>query len=160
MKSKVLFVCLGNICRSPLAAAIFRKQVAELDLDIAFDSAGVGGWHIGQGADARAVVAGRIQGIDLERHVARRLRHEDFELFDLILVMDQEVYDTTADLAPEGTKDKIVFLSTFGKSGAQEDIPDPYFSGQFDPVIAKLDDCVAGLLRHLKAEHDCCAAST
>lgn len=160
MTSKALFICIGNICRSPLAAAVFRKQVAELDLDVEADSAGVGGWHIGQGADARAVVAGRVHGIDLETHTARRLKLEDFDLFDLLLVMDQEVYEKTVDLAPEGTDGKIAFMSTFGKSGAQEDIPDPYFSGQFDPVIAMLEDCVAGLLCHLKAEQDRRAAST
>ena len=160
MTSKVLFICLGNICRSPLAAAVFRKQVAELDLDVEADSAGVGGWHIGQAADARAIVAGRMHGIDLETHTARRLKLEDFDLFDLLLVADKEVYDMTADLAPEGTKDKIAFLSTFGKSGLQEDIPDPYYTGHFDPVIATLEDYVAGLLRHLKAEQDRRAAST
>lgn len=155
MTQSLLFVCLGNICRSPLAAAIARKRADELGLSLRIDSAGIGGWHLGQGADARAVVAARVNGIELDGHVARKLTAEDLEAFDLILIADQEVYNHVATMAPERLMSKIAYLASFGQAADTAgtlDIPDPYYTGRFDPVIAQLEDCVAGVLRHATAE--------
>lgn len=145
MYPSVLFVCSGNICRSPLAAAVLRKQAAELGVTLRVDSAGANGWHIGQGADARAVVAARVNGMELSNHVARTLTTDDLESFDLILVTDHEVYEQIAKRAPERLMAKVSYLTSFGQ-GDVRDIPDPYYTGRFDPLIAQLEDCVAGVI--------------
>jgi len=152
MTQSLLFVCLGNICRSPLAAAIARKHAKELGLSLRIESAGTGGWHLGQGADTRAVVAARVNGIELGDHVARKLTADDLETFDLILLADQEVRSHVETMAPERLMSKLAYLASFGQAADTLDIPDPYYTGRFDPVIAQLKDCVAGVLRHVTAE--------
>ena len=152
MSPSVLFVCLGNICRSPLAAAILRKQAAELGASIKIDSVGTGGWHIGQGADARAVVAGRVHGFDLADHVARQLSEKDLDAFDLILVMDRENHGQVAKMASDAQMKKVAYVASFGTNPDDLDVPDPYYTGRFDPLIAKLEDCVAGILRQVTEE--------
>jgi len=112
---------------------------------------GVGGWHIGQGADARAVVAARVNGIELGDHVARKLTAEDLEEFELILLADHEVHTQVEKMAPERFMSKTAYLASFGQTVDSLDIPDPYYTGRFDPVIAQLEDCVAGVLRHATA---------
>ncbi len=152
MSPSVLFVCLGNICRSPLAAAILRRQAAELGMSIKADSAATGGWHIGQGADARAVVAGRMHGLELGDHVARKLTARDLEEFDHILVMDREIQSHVATLASAGQMKKVAYVASFGTAPDGLEVPDPYYTGRFDPLIAQLEDCIAGVLRQVTAE--------
>lgn len=151
MTKRVLFVCLGNICRSPLAEGMARRMASDRGMDeYQFDSAGTGGWHIGFPPDARAIVAGRAHGIDISKQRARLLRPDDFELFDRIVVMDQTIREDAEDHRPTGNTTPLERLASFGSSERLE-IPDPYYSGKFDPVIALLEDCLAGYFDHLQA---------
>lgn len=152
MIERVLFVCLGNICRSPLAEGIFKKQAADLGLDVACDSAAVAGHHIGEAPDARAVVAARISNIDIANQVARQVCREDFERFDLVIAMDQQ---NMADLKAECPAElhyKIQPISSYATDQDRSDIADPYYSGRFDPVIARLQSCISGLISTLQKE--------
>ncbi|KQV20465.1 protein tyrosine phosphatase [Rhizobium sp. Root1203] len=135
----ILFVCMGNICRSPLADGIFSQLVAEVGIADRFtiDSAGTGGWHQGDQPDRRSIATARHHGIDISRHRARRIRTEDFIDFDLILAMDRANIAELRNIAPQADN-----ISLFGELalGTGEDIPDPYYGGidGFELVYAKL----------------------
>ena len=113
MSYRVLFVCLGNICRSPLAKAVFTKLVEEhgLDREVTVDSCGTGGWHVGQGAHLLTIKTAQQIGISLADHRARQLDREDFELSDLIVAMDRSNYRDIEHLKPGS--DKVVLLRSF-----------------------------------------------
>lgn len=127
MKKSVLFVCLGNICRSPMAAAIFNHQIAKMGLDSAFfaDSCGTGDYHIGQGADSRTLAAVEKQGVAIT-HTVRQLQADDFENFDHILVMDQQNYRNTLRVADAHHHPKVELIRTYDPDGGIE-VPDPYY---------------------------------
>jgi protein-tyrosine phosphatase len=157
---KVLFVCLGNICRSPTAEGVMRALVRDAGLEhtIELDSAGTGGWHVGDPPDARATEAARRRGIALEG-AARRVRASDFEEFDLILAMDSSNLADLRLLAPdEGAYEKIRLLREWGRAGSQSDgeldVPDPYYGGPggFDRVLDLVQAACGALLKELRAE--------
>jgi protein-tyrosine phosphatase len=158
---KLLFVCLGNICRSPTAEGVMRALVCDAGLErrIALDSAGTGDWHIGEEPDARATDAARRRGIEL-RGPARQVRRGDFQEFDLILAMDRSNLADLRRLAPdEAARAKVRLLREFeGRAGSQSsagdlDVPDPYHGGArgFEHVLDLLQAACAALLGRLQA---------
>jgi protein-tyrosine phosphatase len=156
----VLFVCLGNICRSPTAEGVMRALVREAGLQerIALDSAGTGGWHVGESPDARATEAAGRRGIALEG-AARKVRPRDFEEFDLILAMDASNLRDLKRLAPdEQAREKVRLLREWGRAGSQSsdgdlDVPDPYYGGPggFDEVLDLVQASCASLLQQLQS---------
>jgi protein-tyrosine phosphatase len=128
--ASILFVCLGNICRSPLAEGVFRSliQARGMGDQVLVDSAGTGGWHQGSAPDPRSIAIAARYGTDIAGQKARKIRPDDFERFDLILGMDRSNTDDLKALAPAHAKDRVhLFLEfAYGKAG---DVPDPYYGG-------------------------------
>jgi protein-tyrosine phosphatase len=158
---KILFVCLGNICRSPTAEGVMRRLVAEAEMNgpptrIELDSAGTGAWHVGKPPDARATEAARGRGISLES-IARQVSVEDFKRFDLILAMDRSNVLALHALAPdEPSRAKIHLLRGFDPASAgleDLDVPDPYYDSQhgFEIVLDQVQAACAGLLERVQA---------
>ena len=154
--TRVLFVCLGNICRSPAAEGVFLHQLAQAGLEACFevDSAGTGGWHVGQAADPRMRAAAERRGIHLPSR-ARQLAAADLQTFDHILTMDAENLAAVRSLGrrsrPTAT---ITPLLQYCRHFPQEEVPDPYYGGEagFDHVLDLLEDACQGLLSELLAE--------
>jgi protein-tyrosine phosphatase len=148
---RLLFVCLGNICRSPTAEGVMRHRVEERGLGdrITVDSAGTGDWHVGDPPDARATAAARERGITLEG-AARQVRTEDFDAFDLILAADRSNQRALLALAPDDeARAKVRLLREFDPdavAGGELDVPDPYYEGGFDHVLAVVERACEGLL--------------
>ena len=155
---RLLFVCLGNICRSPTAEAVMAGLVADAGLgaEIALDSAGTGTWHVGGAPDERAIAAAARRGIAM-RGKARKVIVEDFDAFDLLLAMDAENYRTLRALAPHGVAAaKVRLLREFDPASAGAaslDVPDPYYGDHdgFDRVLDLVEVACAGLLAELRA---------
>jgi protein-tyrosine phosphatase len=155
---RILFVCLGNICRSPTAEGVMRHVLREEGLEdrIEVDSAGTGGWHIGAPPDERATAAARQRSIVLEGE-ARRFTPVDFDEFDLILAMDEENRRDLLDLAPdEETRAKVRLLREFdadSDSTSDLDVPDPYYGGDegFEQVLDLIEAATRGLVDELRA---------
>lgn len=147
MTTRVLFVCLGNICRSPAAEGVSRAMAREAGLDVSFDSAGTGDWHIGRPPHPPMQEAARRRGYDLAPLRARQVAAVDFDGFDLILVMDS---DNLAGIeALRGASDTLVRLFTDYDPGPEDHVPDPYFTGDFDGALALIERCARGLLRDI-----------
>ncbi|MDQ2704301.1 MAG: low molecular weight phosphotyrosine protein phosphatase [Pseudomonadota bacterium] len=127
-RTSILFVCLGNICRSPLAEGIFRSVLAErgMEDDFLIDSAGMGDWHAGQAPDHRSIAIARMHGLDISGQQARAIRERDFQRFDLILGMDRKNIRELHEIAPDAFRDRIHLFLEFAGKGAGE-VPDPYY---------------------------------
>jgi protein-tyrosine phosphatase len=138
MTKRILFVCLGNICRSPAAEGVFLHLVRDAGLEPHFsvDSAGTGAWHEGEPADSRMRSAADARGISLPS-VARRVSADDFERFDYILAMDSSNFDTLRRIAPSRYHDKIRLFREWDPDGPGKDVPDPYYGGPdgFEEVL-------------------------
>ncbi len=150
MKS-ILFVCLGNICRSPLAQGIAEKIINEKGLDIHIDSAGTGNWHIGEPPCENSIKVARLNGIDISEQRGRQVKVEDFKQFDLIVALDQS---NVANLKAIGTGN-IVKLGYFGHQN--EDVPDPFFFPGFegfDRVFKMIESCVIRLIEERISPRD------
>jgi protein-tyrosine phosphatase len=151
--TSILFVCLGNICRSPLAEGMFAQaaRAAGRGGEFVLDSAGTGAWHAGSPPDIRSVEIAARYGIDISAQRARKVRPEDFERFDLILGMDgSNVADLHAN-APHGAADRIhLFLAYAG--GIERDVPDPYYGGAdgFEDVYRMIRDASEAMLSKLE----------
>jgi len=150
---RILFVCLGNICRSPAAESIFNSLVKAQNLNKQFvvESAGTGGWHIGQKPDARMRRQGEKRGLAFST-VGQQLGKKDFSRFDFIVVMDDANYQDAIKLASNDQEQaKVIKLAPFHSSGKVEMVPDPYYGGVegFDEVLDILEDACANFLRHL-----------
>ena len=129
MKPRILCVCLGNICRSPLAEGILLDQLAKAGLnDVVVDSAGTGGWHAGEAPDRRSVAIALHHGIDISRQRARKFRAEDFEAFDWIFAMDQDNLSALERLKPNHFKGRLERMLD-GVVEGPKDVPDPYYGG-------------------------------
>lgn len=138
--TKVLMVCLGNICRSPLAEGILKSKT---NPDLVFvDSAGTGGFHIGNQPDERSINVARNYGIDISYQKCRKFSHSDFETFDYIYVMDKSNYDNVISLAAkEAEREKVKLLLSESSIELQE-VPDPYYGGEdgFENVFQLIDN--------------------
>jgi protein-tyrosine phosphatase len=155
---RILFVCMGNICRSPTAEGVMRRLVAEAGLDGAVDvqSAGIGDWHAGEPPDERAAAAAWARGITLEGS-ARQVRPGDFRRFDLLIAMDRGNVRELLALAPdEEAAEKVRLLREFDPTAAGTpdlDVPDPYYGGErgFETVLDMIEAACRGLLDELRA---------
>ena len=142
---KILMVCLGNICRSPLAEGIMQHLADKQGFDWQVDSAGTGGWHVGEGPDRRSVRVARENGIDISRQVCRQFSKSDFELFDHIFVMDKYNLSDVQAMAPDALAIAKVKLLL----GTKE-VPDPYYDNEmFEPVFKLIEDGCEELVRIL-----------
>lgn len=150
MTKKVLVVCLGNICRSPLAQAIFQVKADAAGLDMKIDSAGTGAWHLGDPPDARAIVAGRLKGYDLTQMRARQIIDADFRQFDLILTVDHSVTRDVEALRPLGAEGPVHLITQYASGDVPDEVPDPYYTGKFNFVIDLMEQCADGLLDQLR----------
>ena len=151
---KVLFVCLGNICRSPTAEGVFRSLVREEKLEHLFeiDSAGTHAYHIGEPPDERAQAACARRGIDISRLSGRKAVASDIENFDYILAMDRENYEDLHEICPSGLESRIRLFMEFAPNRPEKEVPDPYFGGAggFDRVLDMIEDAAQGLLEDIQ----------
>ena len=154
-KRRLLFVCLGNICRSPMAEGVFRRVAEEEGVLHLFeiDSAGLGDWHIGQAPDARAQGAARNRGIDISGQSARQVTSADYTRFDLLLAMDDSNYEELIQLAPKSARHKVRRFLDFAPQAGTKDVPDPFYGGRegFDHALDLIEDAARGLLADLLA---------
>lgn len=141
-------VCLGNICRSPLAEGIMRHLADEDSLDWQIDSAGTGNWHVGEGPDRRSTHAARNHGIDISKQVCRQFRRSDFHEFDLILVMDKNNRSDVLAMAPdERAAAKVKLLL------GDKEVPDPYYDdSMFEPVFQLIEKGCKDIIKKFTAE--------
>lgn len=151
---KILFVCLGNICRSPTAEAVFRAVAARdaPDLTIEVDSAGTAGYHIGSPPDPRTIAAAHRRGYDMSPLRARVVEPSDFELYDLILAMDRENLSALHQRAPAHTRERVRLFLEFAADAGVTEVPDPYYGGPngFEEVLDLIEAASNGLLQHLR----------
>lgn len=150
----VLFVCMGNICRSPTAEGVFRKVVADAGLaDTVFvDSAGTHAYHDGEAPDGRAQEAAARRGFDMDGQSARRVTDDDFVRFDLVVAMDRLNRATLLERATADTHEKIRLMLEFASEPSEEDVPDPYYGGAagFERVLDLVEDAARGLLAEVR----------
>lgn len=151
---RVLVVCMGNICRSPMAEGVLRQRLAarELPLPVEVDSAGTHGYHRGAPPDPRAQAAALRRGVDISMLRARQFEAADFSRFDLLLVMDQDNRAVLREAAPEEFRGKIRLLLEFAPGGGERSVPDPYYGGStgFERVLDMIEDSMDGLLLELE----------
>ncbi|MBL36053.1 MAG: protein-tyrosine-phosphatase [Oceanospirillaceae bacterium] len=150
---KVLFVCLGNICRSPTAEGVFRHKLraAGLEGQVQVDSAGTGDWHVGKAPDSRTRQAAQRRGYDLSAQRARQVEVADFQRFDLILAMDQSNLRNLQALRPAGARAELdLYLRRFDL--ALDEVPDPYYGGEdgFEQVLDLIEQASDALLIEIK----------
>ena len=153
---KVLFICMGNICRSPTAHGVFRQMVADKNLSnqITVDSAGTHAYHVGNSPDRRSMQAALSRGFDLSDLTARQLDDYDFEEFDYLLVADDDNFHLTKESCPIEHRHKIKYMLEFATRSAIKEVPDPYYGhgNGFDRVLDLLEDACEGLLKEVENE--------
>lgn len=154
---KVLFVCLGNICRSPTAHGVFEHMVVQRDLQsrIDVDSCGTGDWHIGHTPDPRASAEASNRGYDLSHLRARQVVKEDFDHFDYILAMDNQNLADLQAMCPQNYTGRLDLFMAFAADSDITEVPDPYYGGDqgFAQVLDLIESASAGLLRDMGFEH-------
>ena len=154
---KVLFVCMGNICRSPTAEGVFRHKIenANLDNKVEIDSAGTHAYHVGEQPDGRAQKAALNRGFDLSHQRARRVNSNDFEEFDYVIAMDKDNEDSLLSICPTGLDDRVHLFLNFASNTNTTEVPDPYYGGGngFNVVLDLVEDAADGLIAHLQKNH-------
>lgn len=155
MSQRVLFVCLGNICRSPLAEAAFRAEAQGLGLNVEADSAGTGGWHAGEPPDRRAIAAARRNDIDISHLRARQVAAGDFERFDHIVALDGENLADLAAIRPAGSRARLSLLLDHAAGREGQAVADPYYGGDshFDITWRDVTEGARGLAAALRGEN-------
>ena len=153
----VLFVCMGNICRSPSAEAVFRRILQEENLNkrIRVESAGTHGFHAGETADDRAIDFAKRRGIDLSTHIARQIKMDDFTSFDYLLAMDRRNLALLREYAPPEHHGKIRLFMEFAPESPETEVPDPYYGGDagFELVLDLIEEASRGLLEEIRQTH-------
>jgi low molecular weight protein-tyrosine phosphatase len=151
---RVLFVCMGNICRSPTAEGVFRKLLREHapELDVEAASAGTHAYHNGEPPDPRARRAAESRGVDLSKQRARQVTAQDFAQFELVLAMDPLNRAVLLDLSPPEYHERIKLLLEFAPQVGRADVPDPYYGGSngFEYVLDLVEEATRGLIEHLR----------
>ena len=142
-------VCLGNICRSPLAHGIMKNKIKSNNLDWEVDSCGTGSWHIGELPDKRSIEVARKKGIDITDQRARQLSKNDFDAYDVILAMDTSNFNDLMRNAQQHHKDKIHMIMNFQYPGENRVVPDPYYDGGFEYVYDVLDSACDYIIKEL-----------
>jgi protein-tyrosine phosphatase len=157
MKVKVLFVCMGNICRSPTAEAVFRHYVEQEGLveHIHIDSAGTHDYHIGDAPDARTQRAAKQRGYEMSHLRGRQVAAADFSRFDYVLAMDEANLAILERLRPQDAQSHLGLFLEFAQRHAEREVPDPYYGGAdgFERVLDMVEDAAGGLLRHIRQQH-------
>lgn len=147
---RVLFVCMGNICRSPLAQGVLESRLREEQLldDVLVDSAGTHAYHSGEAPDRRGIAAARERGIDISGQRARPVRDRDFQEFDLIIAMDEDNRSRLESICPQGHLDKLQMMLDFAPELREREVPDPYYGGEqgFEKVLDMLELCMEALV--------------
>lgn len=155
-KIKVLFVCMGNICRSPTAEGVFNALLSNRRLEDAFqvDSAGTHAYHVGEAPDLRAQKAARDRGVELKHLRARKFVYQDFELFDHILVMDDENHAILMQACPEEYQHKVRHFLDYAPQLPQREVPDPYYGGSygFERVLDMVETASEGFVESLRSQ--------
>ncbi|GMR03827.1 MAG: low molecular weight protein-tyrosine-phosphatase [Gammaproteobacteria bacterium] len=153
-KIKILFVCLGNICRSPMAEGMFRQRIKEAGLEglVEIDSAGTHDYNVGRPPDARAQMAALRRGANISRLRGRQTCAEDIRTFDYILAMDRENYKDLRAICPVGLEHKLKMFLDYAPGRPERDVPDPLFGGDdgFDRVLDMIEEAASGLLEDLR----------
>jgi protein-tyrosine phosphatase len=151
---RILFVCMGNICRSPTAEGVLRKLLAERapELDVEIDSAGTHGYHTGAPPDPRACRAAERRGIDLRALRARRVTEQDFAQCELVLAMDEQNLEFLLDVCPPEHRHRVRLFVEFAPHLKRREVPDPYYGGSvgFEHVLDLVEEAAAGLIEHLR----------
>ena len=152
--TKVLFVCMGNICRSPTAEAVLRRLAAQRGLELEIDSAGTHGYHVGESPDARTQRAAAERKYDLSSLVARKVAPEDLEYFDLVLAMDRSNLDALRKLCPANRLPRLKLFMSYARQFDDDEVPDPYYglAHDFDLVLDMIEDAAEGLLDSIVRE--------
>ena len=147
----ILFVCLGNICRSPSAEAVFAHKAQAAGVDVKIDSAGTGAWHQGEPPDPRAQAAGQLRGYSFEGQSARAVHDDDFAAFDQIFAMDSRNYEDLMRRCPPQYQHKIRKLLDLTPDAGLTDVPDPYYGGAkgFEHVLDLIEAASEALLREI-----------
>ena len=150
----ILFVCMGNICRSPTAEGVFRKvlEAQAPELSIRIDSAGTHAYHVGEPPDPRACRAAERRGVDLSAQQARRVIEDDFRIFDLVVAMDELNQALLLELSPPEHRERVKLFMEFAPQLSRKDVPDPYYGGSngFEQVLDLVEEASLGLLAHLR----------
>ena len=153
---RILFVCLGNICRSPTAEVVFRTVASRdaPDMVLEVDSAGTAGYHVGELPDGRTRQAAARRGYDLSALRARVVEPKDFEYFDLVLAMDRENLRSLERRAPAHTRERLRLFLEFAPQTGISEVPDPYYGGPngFEDVLDLIEAASRGLLEHLRQQ--------
>lgn len=156
-KVNVLFVCMGNICRSPTAQGVFTHLLTRHGLEdrVLVDSAGTHGYHVGGPPDPRARAAAERRGIDISGQRARRLDRDDFDSFHFILAMDRENLDMIETICPPHRRDRVQLFLEYAPDLGIDEVPDPYYGGTagFERVLDMIEAASAGLLEHIRKTH-------
>ncbi len=149
----VLFVCMGNICRSPTAEGVFRSKLAQAGLSekVDVDSAGTHAYHVGSAPDSRSQAAAAKRGIDISQLSARVVSTEDFDRFDYVLVMDAGNLSALQSMRPENARAKLELLMSYAPDGYPREVPDPYYGGGggFERVLDMTEAACQGLLQEI-----------
>jgi protein-tyrosine phosphatase len=154
MSVSILFVCLGNICRSPLAEGAFRAEAGRVGLDVQIDSAGTGGWHAGERPDRRAIAAAKRAGVDISCQRARKVTRADFDRFDHIVALDEENLADLEKLRPAASRARLSLLLDHVPGREGQAVADPYYGGDshFDATWRDVSEAAPGLARALAGE--------
>lgn len=156
VQRRILFCCMGNICRSPSAEAVARHLLRQRGLDavVAVASAGTHAFHVGASPDPRSAAAAKARGVDMGRIRARRVSEADFVVFDHVLAMDQDNLKSLEKICPPEHRNKLALLMRYASRHAVDEVPDPYYGGPagFERVLDLLEDGVGGLLDTLQRE--------